>query len=161
VKNNCQRSWLILIVLTLSPACFLEVGTSDEVDSDALEPAVTSQALFRVATMKWSDKQVTISHTKYSIFKEVPWTIDPVKCLHDGNDHNFSRSAWRLSNYTPVPIGSAAPKGMTALLTLSLAGLTAAEVQVLQQHFVDRRQLTITVYNNNLLPETLLLNLEP
>jgi len=115
---------------------------------------------FEIATMLWGTKETTIIHKRYSISKELPWTIDPAKCLHGGGqEHNFKQSAWILSNYNPRPLGSATPKGMTAVLRLSLDGLTADEKTELEQHFIDERQLSLTVYFNQLRPETLFLNL--
>jgi hypothetical protein len=114
---------------------------------------------FEIATMLWDTKETTVIHKKYSISKELPWTIDPAKCLHGGLEHNFKRSAWTFSNYNTRPVGSANPKGMSALLRLSLSGLTEEEKRELEQHFIEERQLSLTVYFNQLLPETLLLNL--
>lgn len=114
---------------------------------------------FDIATMLWSQKETTVIHKKYSISKELPWTIDPAKCLHGGAEHNFKRSAWSFSSYNPRPIGSTSPKGMSAVLRLSLDGLTEDEKRELEQHFIDERQLSLTVYFNQLRPETLLLDL--
>jgi hypothetical protein len=79
--------------------------------------------------------------------------------LHDGDEHNLPADAWKFISYTPLPIGSAAPKKMSAVLQLDVKELSDDELKEIEQHFVDKRQLSLTVYFNDLRPATLLVNL--